>query len=83
MVPREILESMSTASLDQKQRLSNFALNTVWFGAAFAIIATVIQGAVSGVFPGMTLNLALIALLASAPVHFERKVILEILAERR
>ncbi len=82
MIPRQILESMSTKSLDQKRKFSTFALNAVWIGGAIAINASVIKSAVSGVFPATTFVMAIVALLVSIPVYQERKMILEILGAR-
>ena len=79
---RQNLESMSTESLQQSERLSRFALHSVWIGAAIAILAYVIKGFMSSEFPGITLLMAVLALAASVPVYFERKKMLDILMER-
>lgn len=82
MMLKQSFESMSTESLRQQSRLSNIALNTVWLGAAFALVAAVLKGAVTGLTPGITVLMALLALLASVPVYRQRQKMVQILAGR-
>lgn len=83
MMSRQILDSMSTRNLDQKNKLARFALIAVWLGGAIAINATIIRYAMTGYFPTETLVMAIIALLISIPVYRERQVIVDILRSRK
>ena len=79
---KEILEQKSTKSLQSEQQFTNFALNSVWFGAAFAFVASGYRYFQDGVFPTSTFIFAFLALLASIPVYYDRKRIVAVLKSR-
>lgn len=77
-----VLDNLSTESLRQKKRFSTIALLTVWVGAAFAIAAALFVWSRDGVLPETTFYTAIIALMLSLPVFFEKKRILKLLEVR-
>lgn len=77
-----VLDHLSTKALLQKKRFSTIALITVWLGAAFAIGAAIFVWSRDGVLPETTFYTAIIALLVSAPVFFEKKRIGQLLENR-
>ncbi len=77
-----VLDDLSTEALQQKKRLSTVALITVWLGAAFAIGAALFVWSRDGILPETTFYTAIVALLVSVPVFFEKKRIVRLLEDR-
>lgn len=77
-------EAFPTHVLHQRFKLTNFALNLVWIAAALSIVIGVYRmAATKGTIGASAIFMALLAVLASIPVYFERKRIQRILKQRQ
>ena len=69
-------DHLSVKHLNQRKRLSNFALAVVSIGALLAITASFYVFSVDGVMPITTLVVSILALIAAFPVYLEKKQVL-------
>ncbi len=76
------LESKTTEALKHRQLFANMALVTVWVGATFAIVASLLVLNFRGGLPVETFVMSVIALAASVPAYLERRRIDRVLSAR-